>query len=270
MSAGSGVLGVLLPGLTLWQREMVRFLRQRDRVVGALVTPVVFWALLGLGLGKSFQTTFQASDHGYLEYFYAGTLLMILLFTAIFSTISVIEDRREGFLQAVLVAPVGHFSLVIGKLFGGASLAVLQGAIFLALAPAVHLPIAWAAVPWLAGVMILLAVALTGLGFALAWRMESAAGYHAVMSLFLLPLWFLSGAVFPPAGAPVWLGWLMKGNPLWYGLAALRHGLYWNRPEMTADVPGPVVALTVTAVFAVAMFGLSAVLARRTTKGDLQ
>ena len=111
----------LLPGFTLWKREMVRFLRQRNRVVGALVTPVLFWGLLGSGLGRSFQTPFAGDGHGYLEFFFAGTILLILLFTAIFSTISVIEDRREGFLQAVLVAPVSHVALVIGKVFGGAS-----------------------------------------------------------------------------------------------------------------------------------------------------
>src|SRR6267378_1913870 len=120
----------MLPALTLWQREMVRFFRQRDRVVGALATPVVFWLLLGLGLGRSFKTT---EGHGYLEYFYAGTMVMILLFTAIFSTISVIEDRREGFLQGVLVAPIPRWSMVLGKVLGGTAIAMLQGIVFLLL-----------------------------------------------------------------------------------------------------------------------------------------
>src|SRR5881396_1380148 len=126
---------MLLPSLTLWQREMVRFFRQRDRVVGALATPIVFWLLLGLGLGKSFSTPGTPAGHGYLEYFYAGTLVMILLFTAIFSTISVIEDRREGFLQGVLVAPVGRLAIVLGKLLGGTTLAFVQGLAFLVFAP---------------------------------------------------------------------------------------------------------------------------------------
>src|SRR5258706_2199327 len=132
-TTSSGAL--VLPALTLWQREMVRFLRQRDRVVGALLTPIVFWLLLGSGLGKSFSAPGAPAGHGYLEYFFAGTVVMILLFTAIFSTISVIEDRREGFLQGVLVAPVGRFALVLGKILGGTTLAVGQGLIFLALAP---------------------------------------------------------------------------------------------------------------------------------------
>ena len=159
----------VLPAATLWWREMVRFFRQRDRVLGAFATPVVFWLLLGLGLGKSFQSTDSPTGHGYLEYFYAGSLAMILLFTAIFSTVSVIEDRREGFLQGVLVAPVGRFGLVLGKIAGGATLALVQGWVFLALAPFAGIHLSVAMVVELTGGMFLLSFALTGLGFVIAW-----------------------------------------------------------------------------------------------------
>ena len=255
----------LLPALTLWQREMVRFFRQRDRVVGALATPIVFWLLLGLGLGKSFRTPTAPESHGYLEYFYAGTMVMILLFTAIFSTISVIEDRREGFLQAVLVAPVGRFAIVAGKLLGGTTLALVQGLIFLAFAPVVGVTLSVASVLWLVGVMTLVSFALTGLGFVIAWQLNSTQGFHAIMNLFLIPLWLLSGAVFPASGAPAWLGWVIKLNPLTYGVTALRDGLYWNLPH-----PGEVTNLIVTGVFAVAMLVISLVVSRRVTQGDLQ
>ncbi len=256
----------VLPGLTLWQREVVRFLRSRNRIVGALVTPVVFWALLGSGLGSSFRAT---EGHGYLEYFFAGALLMILLFTAVFSTITVIEDRREGFLQGVLVAPVGSVALVLGKILGGATLAVLQGLVFVLLAPLVHLQLSVVSLSWLVLVMVFVSIGLTGLGFAVAWPLDSTAGFHAIMNLFLIPLWFLSGAVFPPSGAPVWLQWVMKCNPLSYGLAALRHGLYWDQPALTAQMPARGTTLVVSAVFAVAMVVIAALLARRTTRGDL-
>ena len=154
----------VLPALTLWWREMVRFFRQRDRVVGALVTPIVFWLLLGFGLGKSFKTPSAPEGHGYLEYFFAGTLVMILLFTAIFSTISVIEDRREGFLQAVLVAPVGRFAIVLGKILGGTTLAFVQGLLFLVLAPLLGLHLSVASLAWLAVVMFLISFALDRTG----------------------------------------------------------------------------------------------------------
>ena len=255
----------VLPALTLWWREMVRFFRQRDRVVGALATPVVFWLLLGFGLGRSFKTPGAPEGHGYLEYFYAGTLVMILLFTAIFSTISVIEDRREGFLQGVLVAPVGRFAIVLGKLLGGTSLAFVQGLVFLILAPLVGLHVDAASFAWLALIMFLLSFALTGLGFLIAWQMSSTQGFHAIMNLFLIPLWLLSGAVFPSEGAPVWLRWIMNINPLTYGVTALREGLYWTQPR-----PNAAAQLVITTAFAVAMFVLSLWAARRTTRGDLQ
>jgi ABC-2 type transport system permease protein len=254
-----------LPTLTLWQREMVRFFRQRDRVVGALATPVVFWLLVGLGLGRSFKAVNAPEGHGYLEYFYVGTLMMILLFTAIFSTISVIEDRCEGFLQGVLVAPVGRLTIVLGKILGGTALAFVQGLVFLAAAPLLGLHLSAVSFAWLVIVMFLVSFALTGLGFVIAWQMESTQGFHAIMNLFLIPLWLLSGAVFPSTGAPVWLGWVMKINPLTYGVTALREGWYWELPH--PDAAG---ALLVTTLFAMAMFALSLAAAQRTTRGDLR
>jgi ABC-2 type transport system permease protein len=250
---------MILPALTLWQREMVRFIRQRDRVVGALVTPVVFWLLLGAGLGRSFATDGKA---GYLEYFFTGTVVMILLFTAIFSTISVIEDRKEGFLQGVLVAPVGRFAIVMGKLLGGASLAMVQGILFLFLAPLAKVPVSFAGLPELLVAMFLVSFALTGLGFLLAWQLNSSQGFHAIMNLFLIPMWLLSGSLFPASGAHSWMAWLMKLNPLTYGVTAIRAGLYGE--------PMPVGAMAITVVFAVVMFALSLWAAQRTTEGDLQ
>ena len=252
---------MILPAITLWQREMVRFVRQRDRVVGALVTPVVFWLLLGAGLGRSFATD---GKQGYLEYFFTGTVVMILLFTAIFSTISVIEDRREGFLQGVLVAPVGRFAIVMGKLLGGASLAMLQGLLFLLLAPVAGVPVSLAGLPWLLVAVFLVSFALTGLGFLIAWQLNSSAGFHAIMNLFLIPMWLLSGSLFPASGAHAWMVWVMRLNPLTYGVTAIRQGLYW------AGGPVDWAAMIVTAGFAVVMFGVSLWAAQRTTKGDLQ
>jgi ABC-2 type transport system permease protein len=248
---------MILPALTLWQRELVRFFRQRDRVIGALATPVVLWLLLGLGLGRSFQS----EGHNYLEYFYAGTMAMILLFTAIFSTFSLIEDRKEGFLQAVLVAPVGRWGLVLGKILGGATLALIQAVVFLIFAPFVGMPLGVGSALWLVVVMFVMAFALTGLGFSIAWWMNSTAGYHAIMNVLLLPMWLLSGAVFPESGAPMWLRWVMRVNPLTYGVTAIRQGLYgqWDG-----------VAVGVTVVFAVAMLVASLLVAQRATAGDLQ
>ena len=109
-------LRLMLPAASLTWRELQRFVRQRSRIVGALGTPIIFWVLIGAGLGRSFTTETISGGVSYLEYFFPGTLALILLFTAIFSTISVIEDRHEGFLQSVLVAPVGRMSIALGKI----------------------------------------------------------------------------------------------------------------------------------------------------------
>ena len=214
---------MLLATFALWRRDVVRFYRQRSRVIGALGTPVVFWVLLGSGLGSSFRAgSADGPVGGYLEYFYPGTLALILLFTAIFSTISVIEDRHEGFLQGVLVAPVPRAAIALGKILGGTTLALMQAGVFLLLAPLANISIGWASLPLLAVVLGTLAFALTGLGFMLAWMLHSTQGFHAIMNLFLFPMWLLSGAVFPPTGAAEWIRWVMLINPMTYGVSAIR------------------------------------------------
>src|SRR5688572_17121139 len=258
------------PALSLCHRELVRFLRQRHRIIGALATPIVFWLLIGGGMGRSFSADVPGGEN-YLRYFFPGTVLMILLFTAIFSTISVIEDRREGFLQGVLVAPVSRMSIVLGKVLGGTILAFGQGLIFLVLAPLVGVRLSLAAFALAAFTMLIVSFALTALGLCIAWRMESTQGFHAIMNLFLMPMWFLSGALFPVAGAWKGLQLVMMINPLTYGLAALRRAVYWNDPSgSSANMPGLGVSLAVSVLFAVIMFALASRIATGRTKADLQ
>ena len=160
-----------------------------------------------------------------MAYFFPGTLSMILLFTAIFSTISVIEDRREGFMQGVLVAPIPRLAIVLGKVFGGASIAMIQALVFLLLWPLVgSFPGVGAALA-ATGVLLLLAVAMTAMGLCIAWPMDSTAAFHAVMMLFLMPMWFLCGAMFPVSTAMPWLRILMWANPMTYGQAVLSRAL---------------------------------------------
>ena len=223
--------------LAVWAlawRELVRFFRQRTRVIGAAGQPVIFWVLFGAGLRGSFKPPDWApADMTYQEYFLPGIAALIVLFTAIFSTISVIEDRREGFLQGVLVAPVPRLSIVLGKLAGGTVLAVLQAGLFVALGPLLTLvglapPMDLAVTPGVvaktAAFLVLLAFALTALGYCIAWPMDSTQGFHAVMSVLLMPMWLLSGAFFPAGEG--WLGWVIRLNPLTYGVAGLRRSLY--------------------------------------------
>lgn len=217
---------------TLWRRELVRFLRQPSRIGGALGSPLIFWLLLGFGFSGSFRLPAgpgmdpgEVGNTSFLVYFYPGILVLVVLFAAIFSSISVIEDRREGFLQGVLAAPVSALDMAAGKVAGSATLAWLQGLLLLALAPLAGVaghPVRLLAA---AGVLALLAVALTSLGFVFAWRVESVQGFHAVMNLLLIPLWLLSGAFFPLAGAPPWLAAAMRINPLTWAVDLLRQTL---------------------------------------------
>lgn len=251
-----------LAAFTLAERELVRFFRQPNRIVGAVGQPVIFWVLFG----AAFQTSFRppGSEESYAQFFVPGIAVLIVLFTAIFSTISIIEDRREGFLQAVLVAPVPRWAMVSGKVLGGTVLATLQATVFVLIAPLAGLPLDARAILGAVGVLGLVGVGLTGLGFCIAWRMDSTQGFHAIMSVFLLPMWLLSGAFFPAGGASPWLAWTLRLNPLSYGVAALRHALGMG------GTPGLETSLLVSVAFAVAMLLLAQRLAGRPAKGDLR
>jgi ABC-2 type transport system permease protein len=244
---------------------MVRFVRQRTRLVGAFVQPVLFWFLLGAGLSASFRPPGMPEGTTYVEYFYPGIIAMILLFTAIFATISVVEDRREGFLQAVLVAPVSRASIVLGQVLGGTTLALLQGMLFLVLAPFAGISLTLLSVLTAIVVMFLIAFGLTSLGLVIAWRIDSTQGFHAIMNLILLPIWLLSGAFFPASGLPTWLQWVMTLKPLTYGVAALRSCLYWGNPALAGDVPPLLSSLVLTVAFGLVAFVAATYAARRST-----
>lgn len=252
-----------LPVVTLWWREVVRFCRQRSRVVGAFAQPVLFWLLLGGGLGASFQPPGASPGTGYLEYFYPGTIALVVLFTAIFATISTVEDRQRGFLQGVLVAPVPRASIVLGQALGGTTLALGQGLLLLLLAPLLGIPLSIPSVLAVVGVMFFMGFGLTSLGLVIAWRMDSTQGFHAIMNLILIPLWLLSGAFFPAAGVPPWLAWAMRLDPLTYSVAALRRTLYLGNAAAAGTVPPLAASLVITVLFALLAFLAATGVARR-------
>jgi ABC-2 type transport system permease protein len=250
------------PVYTLTARELQRFTRQRSRILGALGTPIVFWLLIGSGLGRSFTSDLVGPGGSFLEYFFPGTFTLVILFTAIFSSISLIEDRHEGFLQGVLVAPAPRRAIVLGKILGSTILAAGQALLFLALAPLAGVPLTWSQIPALVLATVLVAFALGGLGFAAAWKIDSVQGFHAIMNLVLIPMWILSGALFPEAGASRWMALLLKLNPLTYGVAAVRHALYSPGSLEGGGLPGWPLSLAVTALFGALCFGVSVLLLR--------
>jgi ABC-2 type transport system permease protein len=249
----------LLPAFTLWWREIVRFYRQPARVVGVIISPLLFWVVIGAGFGTSLQSGATGTGN-FLNYFFPGALLMIVLFTSIFTMMSVIEDRNEGFLLSVMVAPVHRSGIVLGKVLGGTTLSAIQGLLFLVFAPLIGIHLGLAEFLIVALITFLTAFALTALGFAIAWRMESAQGFHAVINLFLIPLWMLSGALFPLSGAHGWLRALMRANPLTYGMNALLLTLF---PATPAPLLPLWPSIAVLAAFAVVVFMAGFLIASR-------
>jgi ABC-2 type transport system permease protein len=259
--------GVLLPAFTLWWREVVRFYRQRARVVGVIVSPILFWVVIGSGFGTSFGSGQAAGQQRSLNYLYPGMLVMIVLFTAIFTMMSVIEDRNEGFLLSVLVAPVPRAAIVLGKVLGGTTLAAAQGLVCLVFAPLVGVQMTIASFALIVLTVFLVSFALTALGFAIAWPMDSTQAFHAIINLFLIPMWLLSGALFPISGASTWIRWLMYVNPLTYGVEALRTLMYPQAPSSFSFAFSLTASILTLVLFALFMFGVAFVLAnRRTTK----
>lgn len=263
VTAGPANAGTLLPSVSLWWREVVRFYRQRTRVIGVIASPLLFWVVIGSGFGTSFRSSGAGGQH-YLEFFFPGALIMIVLFTAIFTMMSVIEDRKEGFLLSVLVAPVSRSVIVLGKVLGGATLSTLQGLIFLVFAPAVGVHFTLASFGLTVLAIFLVSFSLTALGFIIAWPMDSTQAFHAIINLFLIPLWLLSGSLFPLSGASLWIRVLMLINPLTYGTEALRSLLFPASSSTNLSLNGN---FAVLALFTLVMFVLSFLVAnRRTTK----
>lgn len=239
--------GFFLPVAAIFTRELIRFWREKARVAGFVGSPLIFWLVIGSGFGD-------------LKFFFPGALTLTVMFSAVFSTMSLIEDRREGFLLSMLVSPAPRTAVVYGKVLGSATLAWFQGLIFLAFAPLAGIKPSFTALIQTVGVLYVIAFAFTALGFLLAWRMESTQGYHAIINLLLLPLWMVSGALFPASGAHGWIRAIMVVNPLTYALAPLRWLLDGAAPQGT---PALGLSVIVTAACGLVLWLASAALVAR-------
>jgi ABC-2 type transport system permease protein len=247
----------------LVRRDATRFVREKSRVVGALVQPLIFWLVIGSGMSGTFVLP-MAHDVGYLQYFYPGVVVMVALFGAIFTTMTVIEDRHSGFLQAVLVAPGSRTSVVLGKCLGAASVALAQSLLFTLLAPSAGFHAAVIEWPLLLSALALSCFGLCAFGFGVAWWLDSTAGYHVVMSLLLLPMWILSGAMFP-APKTGWIVWAQRLDPMSYSVSAVRRALYAGAlPQGTTVVSSGAIEIAVLLGFCLlAAFGSVSLCYRR-------
>lgn len=208
---------------TLWLRDVTRFVRDKPRIVSASVQPLLWLFVLGLGLSTAFV---RGGDPAYLRFIYPGIVSMSILFTSIFSAVSIIWDREFGFLKEVLAAPIPRWSVVIGRALGGSTVAVMQGTIILLFAPVIGISFTATQLLLAFLIMFMIAFSMTSFGILIAARMHTHEGFQVVINFILLPMFFLSGAMFPThEGLPVWMDALVRVNPLGYGVDALRQTL---------------------------------------------
>jgi ABC-2 type transport system permease protein len=207
---------------TIWLREFKVFLRERARIVGMIGQPLLYLLIVGTGISSGMSLNGAPGGIDYLKFMYPGIIGMSVLFTAIFSAVSIIWDREFGFLKEVLVAPVPRWAVAIGKTLGGATVATIQSLILIALAPFVGISLSIALVLKLLLLAFLMSVAVTALGVVIASRMTSMQGFQMVMNFLVMPLYFLSGGMFPVQSAPGWMQKLMLIDPLTYGVDAIR------------------------------------------------
>jgi ABC-2 type transport system permease protein len=216
----------------VWSRELIRFRKDRMRIVTSLIQPLLFLFVLGAGL----NSVTNASTHGVdLETFiYPGILCISVMFTAMFSAASIVWDREFGFLREMMVAPVRRSSIVIGKCLGGATVASFQGVILICLAWAVDVPYSVSLVLGIFGLQLLLAFAITAFGVMVAARIKQMQSFMGLMQMVIMPMFFISGAMFPVTNLPGWLAALNRIDPLTYAVDPMRR-LVFNHLDISAE-----------------------------------
>ena len=261
----------------VWRRELIRFRTDRLRAVTSLVQPVLFLFVLGTGLSRLASRGLPAGVD-FRTFIYPGVLAMSVLFTAIFSAASIVWDREFGFLREMLVAPVRRWSIVVGKCLGGATVATFQGLIFLALAGVAHVPYDPVLLLTLVAELLLLSFTLTAFGVMMAARIKQIQAFMALTQLFVLPLFFLSGALYPLNGLPAWLTVLTRVDPLTYIVDPMRHAVFSHlsavgQSVLSALSPGVTwngwlvptgLSLAIVGVMGLAMLGIAIVEFRKT------
>lgn len=220
----------------VWERELIRFMRNRLRIVTSLVQPVLFLFVLGTGLTR---ITGPLAGFDFRTFVFPGIVAMTVLFSAMFSAVSIVWDREFGFLREMLLAPISRPALLIGKILGGATVATMQGVLILAFAGAVRVPYSPVLLLTLVGEMALAAVMITAIGVLIASAVSQMEGFQAVLQFVAMPMFFLSGAMFPLTGLPGWLGVLTRFDPLTYAVDPMRRAIFAHltgSPEVTAQL----------------------------------
>ena len=232
--AGGTIRDDLRAAKMVWKRELIRYSRNRVRIVTSLAQPILFLFVLGSGLGPIIKG--GSGPHvDFKTFLYPGVIAMTILFTAIFSAVSIVWDREFGFLREMMVAPIRRGALVVGKALGGATVATMQGVIMLLLGPLVHVPYQFVLIVEMLALMALCAAMITSIGVVAASRIQQVESFQMVMQLFVLPMFFLAGAVFPLTNLPGWLSFLTKIDPLAYIVDPMRRAVF-NSVGLSAAV----------------------------------
>ncbi len=239
----------------LWLRQIKRYLRSKSRIVGSLAQPLLFLLALGYGFGSVFQ---RAGEGNYVDFLAPGIIGMSIIFTAIFSGIEIIWDRQFGFLKEMMVAPISRVQIMFGRSLGGATVATIQGCIVLAMSLLFGFhPVSWLGLIAIVPVMFLVALLFTGLGIMIASFLDDMQGFQLIMNFLIMPLFFLSGALFPLQGLPAALSFVAKIDPLSYGIDAFRYVL------INLTYYGFWLDITVLAVVTAVFMGLGSYFFRR-------
>lgn len=206
---------------TIWYRDVIRFSRNRARILASLGQPLLFLFVFGAGLSPA-MGAMAGGNLKFEQFMFPGILAMAVLFTAIFAAVSIVWDREFGFLKEVMVAPVSRVAVALGKLAGGSTVAMFQGSLVLLFAPLLGIKLTLDQALILVGLMLLLALVMSALGILVAARQRSMEGFQVIMNFIMLPMFFLSGAFFPLNGVPIWMEVLARVNPVTYGVDPLR------------------------------------------------
>ncbi len=215
----------------IWLRDLKRHFRDRARIFGSLGSPIIFIFILGQGLSASIAAGGLTGGLDYKQFMFPGILGMTVLFAGVFASVSIVWDREFGFLKEMLVAPVPTWTIALGKVISGATIAAFQGTLMLLLAPFAGVHLTPLLILELLPMMFLVAFSMTGMGILVATRLKSMQGFQMVMNFFMMPMFFISGAMFPLKNAPRWLDGISRVDPLTYGVDAMRAIMLPNFPN---------------------------------------
>lgn len=230
----------------IWLRELKKFIRDRSRLISSIAQPLIWLLLIGTGFGATFG---KVGDLQYIQFMFPGILVMTLLFSSMFSAISIIWDREFGFLKEMLVAPIRRTSIAIGKAIGGASRSTIQGIIILVFSPLIGINMTIQKFFLIVPLMFFIAFTISGIGIIIAARMESFEGFNLIVNFVIMPMFLLSGAIFPISNLPQWLSMIVSINPLSYGVDIMRWvmtGISERNPALDLMVLSLVCVLTTT------------------------